>query len=718
MSTRPLVKETPRTLRELGAALAVAWHTGIASTRLRYRAFGLARRHAAVTISDQPWRLGIGIVAVLIPAILLAMLGPAIPVTTPGIVFLVAVACSTYLADWVGGITALLLSGLLLDLLFIGQPSDLGLPSTAEERIGFAITVLSSMTLIWLIQRIKRDSLIERRAAVAARAAANALASVEAAVATHAAGGAEGRQALNESLLRAMVSINRAHVGMLYLHGDSEDTPQLAASYGLDSPADRHVVGSEIAEALVREIGEERRWRRITDLAADRGYERDLLAMTNVKALLGVPLIGVDDRLLGVALIGLFVAHKFTPAEIARAAALASRAAATLQAAVGIDERETALHSATEAKRWLELVIATMPEAVVLAMPPSGRIVAENQAAVDLLGHLVGSDQTGEIETRLTLPDGQAITDETNPVKLAFATGEVVTGTEMLAISASGVSLPVLVSAAPVREPSGPVVAVVAVFRDIAALKEASRLKDEFISVVSHELRSPLTPIRGFVQLVAKELAREGGHEPHVGRLNSIAGHVDRMTRLVDDLLDVSRLKSGSLEIRRGVCDLAGLCAEVIRERSAVTQTHRFAYDAPAGALLGDWDGDRLYQVIDNLVGNALKYTPSGGTVTISAGIDHFLGTAFVTVADDGPGIAAADREQIFSAFYRAPEAAASRIAGLGLGLYICHELIAAHGGSIDVGEAPSGGAAFTVRLPLITRAVSLSGTSSVADAA
>src|SRR5438552_4173364 len=125
MSTRPFVKATPRTPRELGATLAATWHTGIASARLRYRAFRLARRHAAVTFSDQPWRLGIGIVAVLIPAILLAMLGPAIPVTTPGIVFLVAVAGSTYLADWVGGITALLLSGLLLDLLFIGQPSDL-----------------------------------------------------------------------------------------------------------------------------------------------------------------------------------------------------------------------------------------------------------------------------------------------------------------------------------------------------------------------------------------------------------------------------------------------------------------------------------------------------------------------------------------------------------------------------------------------------------------
>src|SRR5215203_3819758 len=100
--------------------------------------------------------------------------------------------------------------------------------------------------------------------------------------------------------------------------------------------------------------------------------------------------------------------------------------------------------------------------------------------------------------------------------------------------------LAVLASAAPVREPDGTIVAVVAVFRDIAELKQASQMKDEFVSVVSHELRSPLTPIRGFVQLVAKELDREGGHDSQVQRLHSLNGHVDRMTRLVDDLLDVS----------------------------------------------------------------------------------------------------------------------------------------------------------------------------------
>jgi len=706
MSTGPFIKERSRSVRE--ATDVVFLIAQIAQRRFvgQVRALQQTRRRALSIVSDQPWRLGIGILAVLVPSIVLAFMGPSIPVTTPGIVLLLAVACSTYLADWVGGATSLLLSAFMLDLLFIGSRSDLGAPRTREEAIGFSITLVCGVALIWLIQRMKLESLVDRRAAVAARAAANALASVEAAAASHASGNVTTRIALNHSLLRAMVSINRAHIGVLFLNNPESGELEPVATYGLDGILDPVTSPADVGSAFIAQIALERRARTVSDLSTNRRMSRSLLERANVHAIMGVPLIDASENLLGVAIVGLFVPHRFTPTEIARVDALAARAAAVLQAAVGIDQRETALHSATEAKHWLELVIAAMPEAVVLAMPPDGRVVAENQAAVALLGHLTGPDFGGDISTRIALPDGDPVDDETNPIKQAFRTGEVVTGVEMLASSASGIQVPMLVSAAPVREGDGPVVAVVAVFRDIAGLKEASRLKDEFVSVVSHELRSPLTPIRGFVQLVARDLAREGGHDPQVGRLNSIAGHVDRMTRLVDDLLDVSRLKSGSLEIRTAPTDLADLCADVVRDRSSTTTSHEFSFEPSDQTIVGEWDADRLYQVIDNLVGNAIKYTPAGGSITVSSGFDPATGSALVTVSDEGPGIAAADRARVFSAFYRTPEAAASRIAGLGLGLYICHELVVAHGGSIEIGDADGGGAAFKISLPLISAAI------------
>jgi signal transduction histidine kinase len=242
---------------------------------------------------------------------------------------------------------------------------------------------------------------------------------------------------------------------------------------------------------------------------------------------------------------------------------------------------------------------------------------------------------------------------------------------------------------------------VVTVFREISALKEAARLKDEFVSVVSHELRSPLTPIRGFVQLVARDLNRKGGHEESVQRLNSAAAHVDRMTRLVDDLLDVSRLKAGLLDLRRSPVNLADICFEVITDRQAGGITQAMELNDLPAEVIGDWDADRLYPVIDNLVGNAIKYSPPDGTVQISMSADPDLRTASVTISDEGPGISLEEREQVFSAFFRTKSAAASQVSGLGLGLYICSELVHAHGGEISVHEAERGGAAFQVTLPV-----------------
>jgi len=670
------------------------------------RARRSVRRFAArltEAIPDQPWRLVIAALVVFVPSAILSVFGPNLPVTTPGVVLLVAVAFSTYLADMAGGAAALILSALVLDFFFIGDHARFDLPGEGVQIAGLIVTLASGVGLIWLIQRIKNESLVARQDAMAARAAATALTSVEIAAASHARGASEDPRALNNALLRALVSVNRAHAGVLYLAGEDGCELERAADYGLESlMVDPGAADTESA-IFATQLATEKRSRSIADLGSERRLAHSVFAQANLKAVLGVPLIDENDRLLGVALIGLLVPHRFTRTEIARVEALASRAAAMIYAAHGIDERETALNSVRATLRRLELVIGAMPEAVVLAEPPDGHIIAENQAAISLLGRGGNPITATKWPANLFLPDGSIPNRADLPIETALRTGEVVSGLELLIRSASGVEIPVLVSAAPVKDPGGPTIAVVAVFREIAALKEASRLKDEFVSVVSHELRSPLTPIRGFVQLVARDLAREGGHDSHVARLNSIAGHVDRMTRLVDDLLDVSRLKAGSLEIRNRRTDMLELAEEVVRDRDAANSTHEIVLVTGPDPVIGDWDSDRLYQVLDNLIGNALKYSPAGGIVTVTAGSDPKTGDALVSVADEGAGISPDDRERIFSAFYRSREATASQIAGLGLGLYICHELVAAHGGRLEVRDAPVRGAEFLIRLPRTT---------------
>jgi signal transduction histidine kinase len=112
------------------------------------------------------------------------------------------------------------------------------------------------------------------------------------------------------------------------------------------------------------------------------------------------------------------------------------------------------------------------------------------------------------------------------------------------------------------------------------------------------------------------------------------------------------------------------------------------------------WDADRLQQVIDNLIGNAIKYSPVGTTIAVDVGVDDVTGEATISVQDAGPGLAEDDRERVFTAFYRTRSATESRIGGLGLGLYICRELVNAHNGTISVENGDAGGAVFTVRLP------------------
>jgi PAS domain S-box-containing protein len=670
------------------------WHRYASSPRWR-------RLLSASVVSDQPWRLLVGACCVVVPAVLMGLVSPSLPVTTPGVVLLLAVAFSSYLADWVGGVTALVLASVALNVLFVGDRVYMSVPRDPTEALGFFVTLAGGAVLIWLIERVKRQSVEDRRAALAARSAATALASLETVAASQKPGDETGRRQLFDAVVRALVGIHRAHAGALFVASRAETGLGLAASYGFGADRGGSAPAPSIADQFARLVAQGHRPIFVDDVYDDPRFKNARPEQVNVHALLGAPVLGAGDKLLGVVMIGLLVRHRFTATEVAKLNALARQVAAIVETATVVDAREVLLKRAQDEQRRLELVIAALPEAVVLAAPPDGKIVAANDAAIALFGPLGDSNMSG----RLRRSSGEVCPLNELPVLTALQTGEVAVGVELLARHANGTDVPVLASAAPVREPDGTIVAVVAVFRDIGALKQASRMKDEFVSVVSHELRSPLTPIRGFVQLVAKELDREGGHESHVQRLRSLAGHVDRMTRLVDDLLDVSRLRAGPLDIRRKPTDLVAVASDVVQVRAASGE-HVLRLEPALPTVVGDWDSDRLQQVIDNLVGNAIKYSPPGGKISVSIGVDARTGEAMLTVADEGPGIPAEDRERIFAAFYRTRSAATSQVSGLGLGLYICHELVAAHGGAIEVGSSSSGGAAFTVRLPLVAQSL------------
>jgi signal transduction histidine kinase len=234
-------------------------------------------------------------------------------------------------------------------------------------------------------------------------------------------------------------------------------------------------------------------------------------------------------------------------------------------------------------------------------------------------------------------------------------------------------------------------------------LRELDRLKDEFLSLVSHELRTPLTSIRGYLDLVLKGEA--GEINPEQRRfLEAVERNSGRLLRLVGDLLFVAQADAGRLSLERAKVDVAELAAHCV-EGAAPAATEKSVslvlLAEPVPPLVGD--RGRLAQVLDNLVSNALKFTPEGGTVQVRTSVDDEQ--IVLEVEDTGIGIPAADQPRLFDRFFRSAVAEDQAIPGTGLGLAIVKAIVEAHAGRISISSREGVGTTFRVELPLAERA-------------
>lgn len=252
----------------------------------------------------------------------------------------------------------------------------------------------------------------------------------------------------------------------------------------------------------------------------------------------------------------------------------------------------------------------------------------------------------------------------------------------------------------PVISPTKEFLGVVAAFRDITAEVEADRAKSEFVSTVSHELRTPMTSVKGYVDLLLMG-ATGPLNEMQTQFLNVIRTNTNRLTSLVNDLLDMSRIEGGKVELNRKPVDMAELIQQVV-----LTMKPKFEEKGlqllqviPAGLPRVYGDADRIVQIVTNLVGNAYKYTPVGGEVSVHAYVKE--GMFHVAVADTGIGIAPEDQTRIFSRFYRVDDPLVLEAGGTGLGLAITASLVQMHGGQIFLESEPGEGSIFTATFPL-----------------
>jgi K+-sensing histidine kinase KdpD len=255
--------------------------------------------------------------------------------------------------------------------------------------------------------------------------------------------------------------------------------------------------------------------------------------------------------------------------------------------------------------------------------------------------------------------------------------------------------LPVGITYAPLLSSEGTLLNIIATVRDITRFRQAEELKSTFISIISHELKTPIALIKGYVSTLRREDAR-WDKQVVQDSLEVIEEEADRLTLLIENLLDASRLQAGGITLKHSDVSLPSLAQRLCQKMQTQTTQHTLVVDFPENFPVILADEIRMEQVLSNLIANAIKYAPSG---EIRIGGSIHPDSIVICVTDEGPGIAPEDIPHIFDRFYRAPEMARNT-KGAGLGLYLARAIIEAHGGRIWVDPVAGKGARICFSLP------------------
>jgi two-component system phosphate regulon sensor histidine kinase PhoR len=403
--------------------------------------------------------------------------------------------------------------------------------------------------------------------------------------------------------------------------------------------------------------------------------DADLLVEAGYAAYLGVPLFGPEGSPAGVLAVYARRPRTWRSEEIEALQALAGNTSAALANAE--------LYSRVSLEKERSVAILANIADGIVAVDRDGRVVLWNAAAEEITG-VPQEEATGL--TTLQVLQRELQSGE-----------EVPAGQRLVSILRGGEEVWLSLSEAVMRDPLGAVAGRIFAFRDISADRMVEQVKSDFVAAVSHELRTPLTSIYGFAETLLRQDIPFGEEERRTF-LGYIASESERLTEIVDQLLNVARLDAGDLQVEVGRIDVGSVVSEVV-ETVEGAKDHEFEITLPEEPLAAEADPEKVRQVFNILVENALRYSPQGGKVTVQA--RRNADRVEVRVVDEGMGIPAAEREWIFRKFYRAESAARDGAAGTGLGLFIAKELVNAMGGRIWVDSTEGEGSSFAFELPL-----------------
>lgn len=367
------------------------------------------------------------------------------------------------------------------------------------------------------------------------------------------------------------------------------------------------------------------------------------------------------------------------------------------QAAVAVNNARL-YQQLTAQKKRLDAILDSTADGVVI-MDSAHHVALWNRALTALTGIEPGDAIGRPFEDVVRLVDKRA----GSTLAEAEANGWPLVGSshplfvEGDLVGAAGRAVSVEITFAPLFERSGTLVNIVANVRDITRFREADQMKSTFVSVVSHELKTPVALIKGY----ASTLRRPDANWDAATRSESlkvIEDESDRLAELIDNLLDASRAQAGSFKLVRVELDIDQLVNDVVGRLRPQAPRHRLVADVPADLPLVYADHARITQVVSNLLSNAVKYSPEGGLIRVFSRVTP--AEVVISVSDEGSGIAEADQSRLFTRFQRLDNALTRRAPGTGLGLFLSKSIIDAHGGRIWVESDGRHGSTFSFSLP------------------
>jgi len=430
----------------------------------------------------------------------------------------------------------------------------------------------------------------------------------------------------------------------------------------------------------------------VPDLQSDpRTAYPDLIAEEGFHAYLGVPLL-LHDKVIGVLSLVRKTPSPFTSLEVELLSSFAH------QASVAI-ERAELFATVLREKKESEAIIRNTADGIAV-IDHRKRIVDLNPALERLLGWS-REEALGIPCTELfhgPNPDQDGLCEKGCPFNLTASQGDSLF-VEHPIFARDGRQLDVQVSYGLIHDETGGVSRVIAAVRDVSKQKELERLRSEFVSTVSHEFRTPLALIKGYIAtLLRQDLTL--GEETRQRFLRNIDEAADRLTRLIDELLNISRIEAGRLELNLQPLDLRELVTAVLERLHPEADHCQLVAQLPPQELVVQADSDKIERVLLNLLSNALKFSPEGGTVTVEVQPAEAPPGVLVSVTDQGSGIPPEHLDHIFDKFYRAGDDLVRKANGVGLGLYICKSIVEQHGGRIWAESTPGKGSTFRFILP------------------